>query len=110
MQNDEPRRNTKSDSMALIQVVTFVAIVAFALLVLTDEKGVLPFALGILGLIFVGVALMAMNAFREEWNVAYPGADGGEFDVTSIVPLLFEVGLWGLAVLFVVRLVEIARG
>jgi hypothetical protein len=110
MQNDEPRPNTKSDSMSLMQVVTFAAIVAFALLVLTDEQGVLPYALGILGLFFVGVALMAMNAFREEWNAAHPAADGGEFDVTSMVPLLFEVGLWGLAVLYVVRLVEIARG
>src|SRR5215217_3227018 len=98
------------DSMALMQTVTIVAVAAFALLVVTDERGVLPYALGIVGLLFVAVALMAMNAFRKEWGTSHLAADDGEADVTSMVPLLFEIGLWGLGALYVLWLVEIARG
>ena len=104
--------------MTFMQTVTTIAVVVFALLLVAVERplrvggrDVLPSALGIVGLLFVAAALMAMPAFREEWKRAHPSPDAdAERDVTTGVPLLFEVGLWGLGALFVVRLVEIARG
>jgi hypothetical protein len=62
-------------------------------------------------LLFVGGALMAMDTFHEEWRRSHPTSEGEvQGDITSMVPLLFEIGLWGLGLLYVVRLAEIARG
>jgi hypothetical protein len=112
--NDETRR----DTMTFMQTVTTIAVVVFALLLVTVERplrivgrDVLPFTLGIVGLLFVGVALMAMDSFRERWSRSHPASeDASQIDVGDAVPLLFEIGLWGLGLLYVVRLVEIARG
>jgi hypothetical protein len=112
--NDETRR----DMMTFMQTVTTIAVVVFALLLVAVERplriagrDVLPFTLGMVGLLFVGVALMAMDAFRDQWSRSRPGsAEETQLDLSDAVPLLFEIGLWGLGLLYVVRLVEIARG
>jgi hypothetical protein len=105
---DDARRET----MSFLQTVTTVAVVVFALLLVSVERplrmgghDVLPVALGIAGLLFVGAGLMAMPAFRRSWAAVEP--DRGERD---LIPVVFELGLWALAALYVVRLVEIARG
>lgn len=104
--------------MTFLQTVTTIAVVVFALLLVTVERPlrfggreVLAVALGIVGLLFVGVALTTMDAFREQWSRSHPATeDGSRVDVDDAMPVLFELGLWGLGLLYVVRLVEIARG
>ena len=112
--NDETRPNL----MSYLQTVTTIAVVLFALLLVTVDRplrigglDVLPVALGIAGLLFVAAALMAMDGFREQWRRSRD--DTGEevpVAVNELAPLAFEVGLWALGLLYVVRLVEIARG
>jgi hypothetical protein len=109
----EPRRET----MPFLQTVTTVAVIVFALLLVSVERPLrlggrelLPIGLGVVGLLFVAVALMAMDGFRRQWAEAHPPADASEPDPRALVPLLFEAGLWGLGLLYVVRLAEIARG
>lgn len=97
--------------IAFVRTVAAAAVVAFALLVVTDGRSVLPFALGIAGLILVAAALAAMDGFRQRWRRVNP-ADQNELqgDITANIPLLVEAGLWGLGVLYVIELLERARG
>ena len=111
--NDETRPNL----MSYMQTVSTIAVVLFALLLVTVDRpmrvggrDVLPVALGIAGLLFVAAALMAMESFREQWR-SRNGADGeSPAQPNELAPLAFEIGLWALGLLYVVRLVEIARG
>lgn len=104
--------------MSYMQTVTTIAVVIFALLLVTVERplrvggrDVLPVALGIVGLLFVAAALMAIESFREQWRRSRDDADEEtSSDGHEFVPVIFEVGLWALGLLYVVRLVEIARG
>jgi|SRR4051794_10194040 hypothetical protein len=112
------KNEPKPDMMTFMQTVTTVTVIFFALLLFTISRpfqmsgfGLLQFALGIVGLIFAGVALMAMSAFRAQWTRSSVDADDAPtFEVKDAIPLLFEVGLWALALLYVVLLVGIARG
>ena len=116
MENDARSRPDGEAGVAagpatFVRTVTTVAIVAFALLAVTDGRRVLPFALGIAGLMLVGAALMAMDGFRTEWRRSHPASnDTNQHDITESGPLLVEAGLWALGALFVIQLVEIARG
>ena len=116
MENDARQQPDRQPAVTVgpaifVRTATAVAIVAFALLVVADGRRVMPFALGIVGLIFVGAALMAIDGFSEEWRRSYPVRDDStKIDIMASVPLLVEAGLWGLAALYVIQLVEIARG
>jgi hypothetical protein len=116
MENDARQQPDRQPAVTVgpaifVRTVTAVAIVAFALLVVADGRRMMPFALGIVGLIFVGAALMAIDGFGEEWRRSYPARDDStKIDIMTSVPLLVEAGLWALAALYVIQLVEIARG
>lgn len=104
---------SRPDTMSYVQTVTIVAVIVFALMLVSVERPmrvggheILPVALGIVGLLFVAAALMAVPGLREQWREGEPDADRER----DLVPLIFEVGLWALAALYVVRLVEISRG
>jgi hypothetical protein len=111
--NDETRPNL----MSYMQTVSTIAVVLFALLLVTVDRplrvggrDVLPVALGIAGLLFVAAGLMAMESFRAQWRSRNDADGGSQVQPIEMAPLAFEVGLWALGLLYVVRLVEIARG
>ena len=100
----------KRDSVAMMRLAATVAIVVFALLLLAGDEGVLPYALEIVGLLFTAAALMAASSFQAGWRASHPIVDGGPVDITGLVPVLVDIGLWSLAAVYVVTLLEIARG
>ena len=116
MENDARQQPDQQPAVTVspaifVRTATVVAIVAFALLVVADGRRVMPFALGIVGLIFVGAALMGIDGFREQWRRSYSARDDStQIDIMTSMPLLVEAGLWGLAALYVIQLVEIAHG
>jgi hypothetical protein len=109
------KNDARPETMSYLQTVTIVAVIVFALLLVTVERplrisgqNVLPVGLGIVGLLFVAAGLTAMTGFREGWRADRTVESGNER--SDLVPTIFEVGLWALAALYFVRLVEIARG
>lgn len=105
------------DAMSYLQTVTTIAVIVFALLLVTVERplriggrDVLPVSLGIVGLLFVAAALAGMESVRAQWRRRDGSDDEPPDGASELVPLIFEVGLWALGLLYIVRLVEIARG
>jgi len=109
---------TRRDAITMLQIATTVSVVLLALLMMTIDQPmklggfrVLPVLIGITGLAFTSVGLFTMNAFRHEWSQSHQHEDR-DTDVSGseFLPLLFEIGLWAIAVLYIFRLIEIARG
>ena len=100
----------KRDLTAIMRLAAIVAVVVFALLMLAGDEGVKPYVLGIVGLEFTAAALMAASSFQAEWRASHPKVDGEAVEITGLVPVLVDIGLWSLAAVYVVTLLEIARG
>lgn len=102
----------------MLQIATTTAVVLFALLMVTADHPLriagmrlLPTLIGITGLAFAAIGLLSIDAFHRDWAQSHSDTGGEQtVNASDLLPVLFEIGLWALGVLYVVRLIEIARG